>query len=169
MDAHKLKNGECTVCHYKPDKKENKVLEVGDTPIYKSGKYYHDSYGTSPAGTRGQGKKVKVTRIIENPKAGQDYPVHVESSDSAYGWLKASQLEGYDTGGYTGAWGSSGKLAMLHEKEIILNKDDTKNFLASLDLLDSILSTIDLHAMNSQFNTMINSPYVSGLAKEALQ
>ena len=51
----------CSVCGYKPDSKSNKVIEVGDTPIYKSGKYYYDSYGTSPAGTRGQGKKVKVT------------------------------------------------------------------------------------------------------------
>ena len=59
--AHTLKDGKCSVCGYKPDSKSNKVIEVGDTPIYKSGKYYHDSYGTSPAGTRGQGKKVKVT------------------------------------------------------------------------------------------------------------
>jgi hypothetical protein len=53
-----------------------------------------------------------------------------------------------DTGGYTGEWGSYGKMAMLHEKELVLNKEDTKNFLASMDLLDNIVSTIDLHAAN---------------------
>ena len=31
----------------------------------------------------------------------------------------------FDTGGYTGSWGPEGKLAMLHEKEMVLNKDDT--------------------------------------------
>ena len=75
----------------------------------------------------------------------------------------------YDTGGYTGQWGPSGKWALLHEKELILNQGDTSNLLASLDLLDSILSTIDLHAMNSQFNSMINSPYIQGLGKETLE
>ena len=31
----------------------------------------------------------------------------------------------YDTGGYTGKWGPEGKLATLHEKELVLNKQDT--------------------------------------------
>jgi hypothetical protein len=45
----------------------------------------------------------------------------------------------FDTGGYTGNWGGSyGKLAMLHKKELILNEDDTENFLAGLNILDKI-------------------------------
>ena len=36
----------------------------------------------------------------------------------------------YDTGGYTGNWNSSdGRLAVLHEKELVLNKNDTANML----------------------------------------
>ena len=36
----------------------------------------------------------------------------------------------FDTGGYTGDWKSKqGKLAVLHEKELVLNKEDTKNML----------------------------------------
>jgi hypothetical protein len=31
----------------------------------------------------------------------------------------------FDTGGYTGKWGPEGKLATLHEKELVLNKQDT--------------------------------------------
>ena len=38
------------------------------------------------------------------------------------------------TGGYTGEWGSEGKLAILHEKELVLNKDDTSNFLKALEM-----------------------------------
>ena len=45
---------------------------------------------------------------------------------------------GFDTGGYTGAWGSSGKLAMLHEKELVLNQHDTENILAATTLAGSL-------------------------------
>ena len=44
----------------------------------------------------------------------------------------------FDTGGMTSAWGSEGKLAMLHEKELVLNKDDTKNFLDGMKFLKGI-------------------------------
>jgi hypothetical protein len=33
------------------------------------------------------------------------------------------------TGGYTGSWGPEGRVAMLHEKELVLNASDTSNFL----------------------------------------
>ena len=51
----------------------------------------------------------------------------------------------YDTGGYTGSWGKEGKIAMLHEKELVLNKTDTKNMLDTVNIvrqLGSSLSTI---------------------------
>ena len=49
----------------------------------------------------------------------------------ANNWTRAQVRAkyGFDTGGYTGEWGSEGKLALLHEKEIVLNKADTKNLL----------------------------------------
>lgn len=106
----------------------------------------------------------------------QDYiNKHAENGDIYAAWHnKRSQLKQYyygkfDTGGYTGAWGPEGKWAMLHEKEIVLNKEDTKNFLASLELLDNILSTIDLHAMNSQWTPYLASPGISNIGKEALE
>lgn len=43
-----------------------------------------------------------------------------------------SQLKNYDTGGYTGDWGSDGRLAVLHQKELVLNQEDTKNMLAAV-------------------------------------
>ena len=108
-------------------------LTVGETVTYTGGTYYYDSYGTSPAGRRGAGKKVKVTSIKED---GRPYPIHVTSKDSAYGWLTKGQLSGYDTGGYTGDWaGGDGRLALLHSKELVLNKDDTKNILDTVQIL----------------------------------
>ena len=63
-------------------------------------------------------------------------------------------LPGFKTGGYTGAWGPEGKMAMLHEKEIVLNKEDTVNLLDSIKLLRSILGTIDLQAANAQLSSL---------------
>ena len=57
--------------------------------------------------------------------------------------------EGYDTGGYTGAWGTEGRLAYLHQKELVLNADDTANMLASVGILRQIASVIDLNALAS--------------------
>lgn len=41
----------------------------------------------------------------------------------------------FDSGGYTGVWGDQGRLAMLHEKELVLNKQDTQKFLDALDIV----------------------------------
>lgn len=52
----------------------------------------------------------------------------------------------FASGGYTGEWGPAGKLAVLHQKELVLNADDTKNFLAGMSILRNITSMIDLQA-----------------------
>lgn len=46
----------------------------------------------------------------------------------AMGWY----VEKFATGGYTGDWGSDGRLAVLHQKELVLNQEDTKNMLAAV-------------------------------------
>ena len=49
------------------------------------------------------------------------------------------QIRGYDTGGYTGDWNSSkGRIAMLHEKQLVLNKEDTKNILSAVNIIRSM-------------------------------
>jgi hypothetical protein len=60
--------------------------------------------------------------------------------------------EGLATGGYTGEWGSEGKLAFLHEKELVLNADDTANFLNALTISrDLVNSMIEMNAKQSSF------------------
>lgn len=46
----------------------------------------------------------------------------------------------FDTGGYTGNWGSEGRAAILHEKELVLNKADTANMLSIVSLVRDIVS-----------------------------
>jgi hypothetical protein len=60
-------------------------------------------------------------------------------------WIQQmSMVQAFDTGGYTGQWGPEGRLAMLHQKEIILNPSDTVNLLASVSLIRDITKQIDL-------------------------
>lgn len=75
----------------------------------------------------------------------------------SYPWNAKLYSLHFDTGGYTGQWGPSGKLAMLHQKEIVLNADDTKNFLQAIDILRSIVSVIDLGAMQAMSGSMVSS------------
>ena len=67
-------------------------------------------------------------------------------------------LAAMDTGGYTGKWGPEGKIAMLHEKELVLNKQDTSNFLVALDVLDRIITNISANSLlsNPLYSTSIN-------------
>lgn len=130
----------------------NGIPEVGDIVTYIGGTYYHDSYGKSPSGSRGPGKQVEITQVITD---GRPYPIHVKSNDSAYGWLREDQISGYDTGGYTGDWGPEGKLAVLHEKEIVLNAQDTENFLSAANILREVSQMLDNNALLASLG-MIN-------------
>lgn len=67
------------------------------------------------------------------------------------GWLFGR----FDTGGYTGNWTDSaadkknGKLAILHEKELVLNAEDTKNILAAVDTVRSISDSLRGQALET--------------------
>ena len=58
---------------------------------------------------------------------------------------EAKKALGFNTGGYTGEWGSSGKIAILHEKELVLNKEDTENMLRAIEMVRAITQSIDLN------------------------
>jgi hypothetical protein len=57
--------------------------------------------------------------------------------------------DGFDTGGYTGEWGPSGKLAVLHQKEIVLNQDDTANLLQVVEMVRTIVAAIDMYSASA--------------------
>ena len=51
-----------------------------------------------------------------------------------------STLSAFDTGGYTGDWNSSeGRLALLHKKELVLNKEDTANMLSMINIVRDLV------------------------------
>lgn len=131
--------------------------KVGNKITY-SGKYYYDSFGTSPAGSKyaGVSDGVVIDIVNNNP-----YGIHIKSSDGKYsdlGWIKKSQVTRWNTGGYTGDWGDdSGRLAILDRKEIVLNKDDTSNMLDIVKITRDIANSVN----SSMLNRVSNS--ISGL------
>lgn len=77
----------------------------------------------------------------------------------ATGWVNKTDLVGFATGGYTGDWADKqGKLAVLHQKELVLNSQDTKNILQAVDIvrrIDGIMESIMGNAFN-RVNAQLN-------------
>lgn len=94
-----------------------------------------------------------------------------ESAERNNYWKKSNhEFVQFKTGGYTGDWGGqNGKLAMLHQKEIVLNKDDTKNLLASVDVIRGIVSSIDLQALSRQYGSNVSSQNLTNFNGNNLQ
>lgn len=129
------------------NKTENGVfpkMTNGISDILPGGKTYAitDWYIDNQAGNHGAGKATYC---------------QVRGADGVTYWVSADRLQklglihtlifdkgtyGFDTGGYTGEWGPEGKLATLHEKELVLNKDDTKNILEAVELMRKTSGTI---------------------------
>lgn len=65
-------------------------------------------------------------------------------------------IPSYDTGGYTGTWGPSGRLGIFHQKEIVLNQDDTINFLKGTQILREIADFLNVSNVKDQILNSVN-------------
>lgn len=144
---------------------------VGNQITY-SGKYYYDSFGTSPSGSKYSGVADGVTIDIVN---NNPYGIHIKSSDGKYldlGWIKKSQVTRWNTGGYTGDWGdNSGKLAILDRKELILNRNDTSNMLNMLEITRGLMTSMNssmLDRIVNSFSGIRNSSVDTGISTETI-
>lgn len=94
-------------------------------------------------------------------KAQADQVLKLFNSGYGYKWM--------DTGGYTGTWNSNegmsdaknGKLAVLHQKELILNADDTKNILAAVSIIRELSNSMreSLNPNNFKGTMNVSSTY----------
>ena len=72
------------------------------------------------------------------------------------------KYDSLDTGGYTGTWGSNeGRLALLHQKELVLNADDTKNMLTLMNLTRDLISNIDSLRHGVKTTSMYNTSNIA--------
>ena len=74
--------------------------KVGDKVKFVSGKYYYDSQGKTPAGSKNHGKEVYITKI--NTASWATHGYHISTGKTLgsgdLGWLKLNQISGYATG-----------------------------------------------------------------------
>ena len=130
-----------------------KTFPNGSIAGYK-GSYYGNSWGGGGSGNSlsGQANKIRISSFSRGSGYGS-YNIHIETLDGGdLGWIKEDQL--FDTGGYTGEWGKDGRLAVLHQKELVLNAQDTRNILSAVDIVRQMTSTLGSALTNYSSNGM---------------
>lgn len=80
--------------------------------------------------------------------------------------LGNENVYGFASGGYTGDWSNkSGKLAFLHQKELVLNKDDTSNILSAVGLVRDMIAP----SIVSGLKNGISYAGLAGIGQEELR
>ena len=139
----------------KPTSSGDGKPKVGDKVKFVSGKYYYDSQGKKPLGSKNRGKEVYITSI--NTKSWATHPYHISTGKKLgsgdLGWLKLDQLSGYATGGHNFAndelaWTQEGK-----KEEYIIRPSDG----AILTPIARKGSVLNAQASNNLWS-MANSP-----------
>lgn len=113
-------------------------------------------------------------------KAAQDMLDAVNGGASALQWwveimnkiTKDNPYKGassFDSGGYTGPWGSEGKLALLHEKELILNKTDTENILDAVSIIRSMSQSITSSLVSDLVNLVDSLGKITTNVKSSIE
>ena len=92
-----------------------------------------------------------------------------DNLDTIYKGLKILYPDKFDTGGYTGTWGQSGKLAIVHEKELILNKTDTPNILQAVSIVRDISAIINSFRSGLQHKIAANIPNTSSITNNIIR
>lgn len=91
----------------------------------------------------------KVQSIINENYASGSLVDYGSDKYSSY------NLIGYDTGGYTGSWSdgnlaaNNGKLAFLHQKELVLNETDTLNILKAVNAIRGMTENLKSGAFDA--------------------
>lgn len=128
--------------------------EKGKLKLSAEGEAYWSDGQTWEDGSNGSAHVLLTandTAYYKDERGRYYVKVHPADDTSIYGFVRRDFLMDdkktkgvyprvtFDTGGYTGDWHSSeGRVAMLHEKELILNKGETKDFIDALAILRSL-------------------------------
>lgn len=83
-----------------------------------------------------------------------DYAANMYTIEQIREFLKQMGLPAFKSGGYTGEWGPSGRLAIIHEKELILNQNDTNSLINIIREYGKLKST-NMDMFNLSFNDII--------------
>ena len=153
--------------HWQSDNHEHwKVRTYKSGRTKKINKGHHRWYLCDPVMTSGHGHSPIAFESAQCAVCGKKISIDPQQPYAYVDGTGDNQevlIPGYDTGGYTGNWNSSqGKLAVLHEKELVLNKDDTKNILGTVEMVRKLSQKIDLNAQAARYafnyHPIINDP-----------
>ncbi len=88
-------------------------------------------------------KEDAIAWINARPEYGLNRSTTLKSGSFLdYSNSTSGRIMKYATGGYTGDWGSDGRLAVLHQKELVLNQEDTKNMLAAVQSIRELAPSV---------------------------
>ena len=135
--------------NYLDGNKDNKILTWSDSDLNNDGHAYLDkndnhyaadmTNGATVTALQGNAAQITFTSKLSGMKGGNQKTVWVKLEDLVKAdATKAPNIASALTGGYTGEWGSEGKFLEVHEKELILNKEDTVNILRAVDVVRSL-------------------------------
>ena len=107
-----------------------------------------------------------VAYMFDSQFKGKSVEEIIDTLMDAWGdepWSEAD-LMGYATGGYTGNWATTnGKLAILHQKQLVLNEQDTQNILDAVDIVRTMSDTLSrintgelVSALNANSNMLLD-------------
>ena len=116
-------------------------------------------------------QKAKDYKNTQYQKLNNKYKTHLQDSHAPkltkaeaelFHQYEYAKIEQYKSGGYTGTWNDNGRLAVLHQKELVLNKEDTRN------MLDAVNAIRDIKDLNSSISKTI-SESLGNLVLNAMQ
>ena len=122
--------------------------------------------GGSGSGTGGSGGSSGLGGASSSPLSrSAQRDVHISTAwengrATQVNWYydKKGRIVRMASGGYTGDWNSSdGKLAVLHEKELVLNEKDTSNILNVVKIVRSISDSLKINTAQRLFGLKVSS------------
>lgn len=119
------------------------------------------SGGTASSYTNGNSLSYSSLAYIRNKNTGE-----IVESGTVSSLASKKKKYGLATGGYTGEWtngSEEGRLAFLHQKELVLNESDTENILNAVTAVRDLVGSqgsqnIDIEGIS---NSIIRSGYIT--------
>ena len=148
-----------------PDIRSNQPSYTA-SPSYNSGGSGGGSSGGSGSNNTGS-PSTSTTQTYDS----RGIPMQYSPGGSSTYRSSNRGLVRYGTGGYTGEWGNDGKLAVLDQKELVLNADDTKNMLNAVSIVRSIADKVNAAAGAAAANLSGNTLFdmITNAGEQILQ
>lgn len=142
------------------------VPRIGDKVKFESGKYYYDSYGSRPVGSKHRGEYLYITYM--NSKAPYSIHLGVKPQPGYYsdlGWVKLNQISGYKDGTLGVSEDQFAKINEMGKELIIRRGRSDHTWLQHGDGVVPSDLTKNLFTLGANTNTIMKSISNTGVGK----